>query len=38
MSYEPKNGVAAGVVFGLDNPESRTAVRLANKPQPLFCL
>ena len=25
-------GVAAALAFGLDNPESRAAVRLANKP------
>jgi hypothetical protein len=25
-------GVAAGLAFGLDNPESRTAERLDNKP------
>ena len=27
-----EKGVAAGLAFGLDNPESRTAVRFANKP------
>ena len=26
-----QRGFAAGVAFGLDNPESRTAVRLVNK-------
>jgi len=25
-------GVASGLAFGLDNPESRTAERFANKP------
>ena len=25
-------GIAAALAFGLDNPESRTAERLANKP------
>ena len=33
-----EKGVASGMAFGLDNPESRTAVRFANKPQPLLCL
>ena len=32
MSVRDCLGFAAGLAFGLDNPESRPAVRLGNKP------